>query len=245
MIRALSKKSHCDRIYVRCPRGHPFATEIYTTIDITEGGDVLETLVRDGVHSARCPTCGEICPIAEPLTIHDSTVKVCALYIPAALSHWELVARAEWLIKLAGANKSEIPAYFEDVEIIVGRLALAKWSTENISQVDKDLHSAHRQQKASSQGDNATASLETRPPIHEAFADLLLSDSKPPSVPPESDLDEADDWLDGFDLASPAGVEPPRSMNLGFPPDADSEKKDASDAAIAIDPVSDHEKKHQ
>jgi hypothetical protein len=104
----------------------------------------------------------------------------------------------------------QLPSYFGDFEVLVGRASLALWHSGRRARADiTDVTSTTGVTSVSGQpgGENTEVDpvREEEPVLHEAFADLAHSESRPPSVPPDPDPDDADDWLDdgSFGIARP------------------------------------------
>ncbi|MCP4676121.1 MAG: hypothetical protein GY854_11565 [Deltaproteobacteria bacterium] len=190
-------ETHRRHVRYRCAGGHAFAAEIYTAINIQTDKEALDELTFTGLQSERCPECGIDCTAAEPVTLHDPEKMRFALFIPGVLSHEELNLRTVLLTALAAADAADIPLYFGDFQTLVGRAALAAWKTGR----QIGLSSSSVSVVTSSTGSktiNGSSTNETSkmPIIHEAFADLADSDHRHPSVLPEPDAEDADDWLD-------------------------------------------------
>ncbi len=191
-------ETHRRHVRYRCTGGHAFAAEIYTAINVQTDKAVLDELTFTGLQSARCPECGIDCTAAEPVTLHDPEKMRFALFIPGVLSHEELSLRTVLLTALAEADAANIPLYFGDFQTLVGRAALAAWKTGR--QIGLSSSSVSVVTSASTLSENTTGTLANQtskmPVIHEAFADLADADSNIPSIPPDPDAEDADDWLD-------------------------------------------------
>ncbi len=191
----------------RCAGGHVFPTEIYTVIDMETDVDVLLKVTASGMQSVPCPKCNIECHIAEPFAIHDPENERYALYIPEMLSHRELFFRSGLLSCIAEIDGNDIPAYVGDFQTILGSSALIRWKDELLSQpgerVSKlPVNLIDQNNTVESSDKTGKQPADNSPAIHEAFADLALRDSSPPSYPPEPEQEEEEDWLDNEALGS-------------------------------------------
>lgn len=188
------------KAWCTCPRGHTFLVQYLVAVNIDDTPKNLETLVEGGTQLVRCPTCGAVWPLAEPIVVDNPGRERLAVFVPELLAHRCLEIKADIAGKIAAGDPGEIPVYFAHFQIVVGVNALEAWLGEEGEDNDE--------------ADPGPSVMSLVPRIHEAFADLneperVSSTSIPPIDPEangEQDLPSDDDWLqDDSIAASPRG----------------------------------------
>lgn len=72
---------------IRCSAcGQPFATQIYSYIDVTKDPSAKARLLSGQVNSASCPHCGTQNTIATPLLYHDPTKELLIAFVPMEMN---------------------------------------------------------------------------------------------------------------------------------------------------------------
>jgi hypothetical protein len=203
------------RLKVRCTcaAGHVFVEHIYRTIDIDTDPGALDDLTDSGLQQVRCPECDTAWPLAEPLTLHTRQGGRFALLVPDPLAHQELHLRAELMREVADADPGSIPPYVAEFQTLVGTRALKYWlfgpSARALQPTPSREPPAEEPAPAAASEPPVTTHVDSKPVIHEAFADLMGPDGRPSSIPPEPSTDGLDDdplidddWLDDSSLDS-------------------------------------------
>ncbi len=196
-LSATRRKAWCT-----CPSGHVFLVQYVVAVNIDDTPKDLETLVEGGTQLVRCPSCGAVWPLAEPIVVDNPRRERLAVFVPELLAHRCLEIRADMAGKIAAGDPGGIPGYFAQFQIVVGVNALEAW----LSSVCEDNDEA----------DPGPSVMSLVPRIHEAFADLNEPERvSTTSIPPvdsgsydakEQDLPSDDDWLqDDRITAPPAG----------------------------------------
>lgn len=183
------------RVRCACPRGHVFTTLVHDSVDVVEDAGLLGALAEAGMQLVRCPHCGTVWPIAEPILMHDRPGERLALFLPEVLAHRELEVRTNVLQRLVASDLERIPLYAADFDSIVGVDALERW----LGGVEDD----GRERENRPQG-----AVSMIPRIHSAFADLdeperSSTTSIPPAPTPEEQPVAEDDWLDDSEIEAP------------------------------------------
>ena len=167
--------THYKSVRCTCSSGHRFLDRVVQGIDISTDADKLEELSSWGMPVTKCETCGKDCPTAEPLLLNDPRPNKLALYIPKLNSHREAELRAQTMVALAGIPPDSVPDYCLNFETIVGVGALTAWQYE----LSEEEH------RIGTEG--TRMSMSTKPPIHEAFADLIHPERRFTTTPPPPD----------------------------------------------------------
>ena len=193
-LSATKRKAWCT-----CPRGDVFLVQYVVAVNIDDTPKDLETLVEGGTQLVRCPICGAVWPLAEPIVVDNPRRKRLAVFVPELLAHRCLEIRADISGKIAAGDPGEIPSYFAQFQIVVGVSALEAWLAER----DEDNDEA----------DPVPSVMSLVPRIHEAFADLNEPERvSTSSIPPvdsgshdtkEQDLLPDDDWLQDDRITAP------------------------------------------
>ncbi|MFO8073243.1 MAG: CpXC domain-containing protein [Polyangia bacterium] len=194
---------HLDtrRVRARCRCGcrRSFPAELLVSVNLDTDPGALEELGDDGLQPARCPHCGVVCKLAEALVLHDPARARLALFVPDALSHKELELRADLTAEIAAGDPSGLPDHAFDPAWLAGIQDLREWlfgpRARSIAPP-----AAEPEKRDEPPGQPVVDERSSKPPIHEAFADLRESDSGPPStIPPPPALDDEDPIFDEDD----------------------------------------------
>lgn len=184
------------RVRCVCPKGHVFIALLHDSIEVCEDSALLEGLADGGMQLVRCPHCGTVWPLAEPVLMHDSARERVALFLPDVLAHLELEIRTDVLKRLVASDLEKIPLYASDFATLVGVDSLQRWLEDGDSKVVRETA-----------GPRGAVSMIPR--IHSAFADLdepeRVSVSSIPPEPepgPEPEQVAEEDWLDDSEIAA-------------------------------------------
>jgi hypothetical protein len=206
------------RARCRCGCRSSFLAELLVSVNLDTDPGALEELGDDGLQPAKCPHCGGVCKLAEALVLHDPARGRLALFVPDALSHRELELRAELSAEIAADDPGGLPGHAFDPVWLAGIQDLREWlfgpRARSIAPPAAEPEKRDEAPEPPVVGDRSS-----KPPIHEAFADLRESDSEPPStVPPPPPLDDEEpifddddddeDWLPNELSASAADARP-------------------------------------
>ena len=186
------------KAWCTCPRGHAFLVQYLVAVDIDDAPKNLEALVEGGTQLVRCPSCGAVWPLAEPIVVDNPRRERLVVFVPELLAHRCLEIRADIAGKIASGDPGEIPGYFAQFQIVVGVNALETWLGEG--------------SKDNDEADHGPSVMSLVPRIHEAFADLneperVSSTSIPPAEPGSydaagNDRPSGDDWLQDDKIAA-------------------------------------------
>jgi len=187
-----------------CPRGHRFVTSVLTAVDLAADASLVESLGKGGTQLVRCPACGSVWPVAEPVVLHSPKAGRVAVLVPDVIAHTELEVLARLLQEVARSGAGAAPAYAADLAAVVGDEALRSWL---------DLP-PDRDPGAGAQ----SGSVSMIPRIHSAFADLAgperVSSTTIPPVAGGEDVeagpDPDDDWLDDRKIGAGEAAKPSR-----------------------------------
>jgi len=204
-----------------CAEGHVFTVTIHTAIDIDSNPEVLDQLTDKGLQPVACPECDAKWPLAEPLVLHAREGGRLALFVPEPLAHRELHLRAELMREVAEADPARTPSYIADFQTLVGSRALKYWlfgpSARALTTVPPEQPPVEEPEPPEPSAPTPEPSPPQRvsaprikPAIHEAFADLMGPEVRTSTIPPELDMDDADDedplldedWLDDDSLGA-------------------------------------------
>ncbi len=103
-----------------CRCGNRFALEVFTSIDVTERADLVQTLIDGNLNRGACNACGAEVAVETKCVLHDPVKRAFVLYIPDKERHLELEARAELLRNLAADPSGGLPAYVVGFEVAFG-----------------------------------------------------------------------------------------------------------------------------
>jgi hypothetical protein len=113
-----------------CRCGNRFTLEVFTSVDMTERSDLLDTLLEGHLNRGACNACGAAVAVETKCVLHDPDRRRLLLYIPDKERHAELEARAELLNALARDPAGGLPSYVLNFEVVFGpeglREALAR-----------------------------------------------------------------------------------------------------------------------
>jgi len=241
-----------DRVRCTCAEGHLFTATLLTAIDIDTDPGALDELTDEGLQQVSCPECRGELPLAEPLVLHAREGGRLALFVPEPLAHRELHLRAELMREVADADPDETPAYAAEFQTLVGSRALRYWlfgpSARALSSDPPERSSSESPSESpepepppaptpeQSPPRRTSEQRQSKPAIHEAFADLMGPEVRTSSIPPEveeeEEADEAqlldEDWLDDDSLGSGRVARPSRGSESRPPGERHAEPPPAT-----------------
>jgi hypothetical protein len=103
-----------------CRCGNRFALEVFTSIDVSERADLVQTLIDGNLNRGACNSCGAEVAVETKCVLHDPTSRRFILFIPDKERHLELEARAELLRNLAADPSGGLPSYVVGFEVAFG-----------------------------------------------------------------------------------------------------------------------------
>ncbi len=103
-----------------CRCGNRFALEVFTSIDVSERADLVQTLIDGNLNRGACNACGTEVAVETKCVLHDPVKRRFVLYIPDKERHLELEARAELLKNLAADPSGGLPAYVVGFDVAFG-----------------------------------------------------------------------------------------------------------------------------
>ena len=103
-----------------CRCGNRFALEVFTSIDVSERADLVQTLIDGNLNRGACNACGSEVVVETKCVLHDPVRRRFVLFLPDKERHLELEARAELLQNLAADPSGGLPSYVVGFDVAFG-----------------------------------------------------------------------------------------------------------------------------